>query len=97
MPIDLDRAEAAAIPNTADRDAFFDRLADPELTLTNFLTGQASSTPFSSTPPSGLGEAVVTVLAGRYKLMAVVGEGGMGGVYKAEQTEPAWRMSVPLW
>src|SRR5262249_14658946 len=40
-------------------------------------------------PPST--EAVGAVLAGRYKMQEAIGEGGMGTVWMAQQTEPAKR------
>jgi tetratricopeptide (TPR) repeat protein len=40
--------------------------------------------------PSPL-EAVGTVIAGRYKLLQQIGEGGMGSVWMADQTEPVKR------
>jgi serine/threonine protein kinase len=41
----------------------------------------------SYTPPVGPGE----VIAGRYKLLEAIGQGGMGTVYVAEQSEPVRR------
>src|SRR5262249_13324590 len=40
-------------------------------------------------PPA---ESVGQVLAGRYKLLEPIGEGGMGSVWMAQQTEPVKRL-----
>jgi eukaryotic-like serine/threonine-protein kinase len=44
-----------------------------------------------SRPAISLDAAVGTVLGGKYKLMECIGEGGMGSVYRAQQTEPIKR------
>jgi serine/threonine protein kinase len=55
------------------------------------LTGgfRTASAPGSPGPPA---EAVGRVLAGRYKLLQQIGEGGMGTVFLARQTEPVQRL-----
>jgi serine/threonine protein kinase/WD40 repeat protein len=48
--------------------------------------------PSASTAPPPSSEAVGLVIAGKYKLVEPIGEGGMGTVYMARQTEPVRRL-----
>src|SRR5262245_19676036 len=53
-----------------------------------------SKEPADSAPPADLhpAEEVGTIIAGRYKLLQQIGEGGMGSVFMAEQTQPVKRL-----
>ncbi len=68
-------------------------LADPE-GLPAPVDAQ-TSTFGSGLPPTdpypGTDESVGALLAGKYKLIEVIGEGGMGSVFMAQQTEPVKR------
>ncbi|MGL4550015.1 MAG: serine/threonine-protein kinase, partial [Gemmataceae bacterium] len=64
---------------------------DPTAAPDPDVTGPDLNTPALAAGPGGAADGAGAVIAGRYTLVEPVGEGGMGTVYLARQTNPVKR------
>src|SRR5690348_4109095 len=76
-------AACAHDPNLRKR---VDRLLAAHPQVGSFL--EANAAPEETGSYKGQAEAVGSIVASRYKLLEQIGEGGMGAVWVAEQTQP---------
>ena len=100
-------AVAQAITDPSERAAFLDRecAGNPEMRRRidellavrvddNFLGAPAGcelTGAYDASRPDRAEDQLGVTIAGKYKLLQVIGEGGMGAVYMADQTEPVRR------
>src|SRR5437660_1458031 len=102
-PADRVRAvfdHAVELETAAARSAYLDEVCADSPSLRREVEGLLAAydhancfleKPLPSTGPFSQGE-MTGIRIGRYKLLQQIGEGGMGTVYLAEQTEPVRRM-----
>jgi WD40 repeat protein len=86
--IELRNKVAALLAAHRKADSFLEQPAGP-------LGGTVDDLAPALAQPAGeaaRGDKLGTVVAGRYKLIEAIGEGGMGTVYLAQQTEPVKRL-----
>jgi hypothetical protein len=81
----------AACKDDADLRRRVERLLEAHPRAGGFLEGPARPAGEETAAHGPTGEQVGAVIAGRYKLLEQIGEGGMGAVWVAEQTQPVRR------